>query len=56
MLLCDVQFSRCIDNYSKISGNSYQLCRDEPESIKFKSKLLDNTNNAGVIDAKKLSR
>ena len=39
----------CVDNYSKISGNSYQLCRDEPESIKFKSKLLDNTNNAGVI-------
>ena len=46
----------CINNYSKISGNSYQLCRDEPESIKFKSKLLDNTNNASVIDAKKLSR
>ena len=47
------------DNYSKISGSLCQLCRDEPndnitdsESFKFKSKFLDNTNNASIVNAK----
>ena len=46
-------------NYSKASGSLWKYCRDEPnnfitepESFKFKSKFLDNTNNAGIIDAK----
>ena len=46
------------NNYSKISGSLYQFCRDEPnniitnsDSFKFKSKFLDNTNNAGIINA-----
>ena len=41
----------------KKSGSLYQFCRDEPnnvltesESFKFKSKFLDNTNNAGIIN------
>ena len=48
------------DNYSKTSGSLYQFCGDEPpsdnaaitesESIKFKSKLLRSTNNAGIIN------
>ena len=47
------------DNYSKISGSLCQFCRDEPndnitdsESFKFKSKFLDNTNNASIVNAK----
>ena len=47
------------DNYSKTSGSLYQFCRNEPnnvitesESFKFKSKFLDNTNNAGITNAK----
>ena len=47
------------DNYSKTSGSLYQFCRDEPnniiaepESFKPKSKFFDNTNNAGIINAK----
>ena len=47
------------DNYSKKSGNSNQFCRDEPnntitdsQSFKFKSRFLNNTNNASIIDAK----
>ena len=46
-------------NYSKTSGSLRQYCRDEPnnnitdsESLKLKSRFLDNTNNAGIIDAK----
>ena len=41
------------------SGSLYQFCRDGPndnitdsESFKFKSKFVDNTNNAGIINAK----
>ena len=41
------------DNYSKTSGSLYKFCRDEPndniadsKSVTFKSKFLDNTNNA----------
>ena len=47
------------DNYSKITGSLWQYCRDEPnenitdcESFKFKSKFLDNTNDAGTINTK----
>ena len=47
------------NNYSKTSGSLYQFCSDEPnndtkesESFKFKSKFLDNTNNAGIINTK----
>ena len=47
------------ENYSKKSGSLYQFCRDKPndnitdsQSFKFKSKFLDNTNNAGIINAK----
>ena len=47
------------DNYSKTSRRLYQLCRDEPnhiitesESFKFKSKFLENNNNAGIVNAK----
>ena len=47
------------DNYSKTSGSLNQSCRDEPnnviaesESFKFKSKFLDNTNNASIINVK----
>ena len=47
------------NNYSTTSGNLYQFCRDEPnnvlaksESFKFKSKFLENSNNAGIVDAK----
>ena len=47
------------DNYSKASRSLYQFCRDEPnnnradsESFKIESKFLNNTNNAGIIDAK----
>ena len=47
------------DNYSKASGSLCQYCRDEPnnpttesESFNSKSKFLDNTNNAGIINAK----
>ena len=43
----------------KISGYLYQFCRDMPnnviagpESFKFTSKFLDNTNNAGIINPK----
>ena len=46
-------------NYSKTSGSLWQDWGDEPnsnitdsESFKFKSKLLENTNNAGVLNAK----
>ena len=47
------------DNYPKTSGSLWQYCRDEPnnditesESFKFKPKLLNNTNNAGIINAR----
>ena len=47
------------DNYSKTSRHLYKFCRDDPnddttesESIKFKSKFLDNTNNVGILNAK----
>ena len=47
------------DNYSKTSGSLWQYYRDElkynisdSELFKFKSKFLDNTNNADVINAK----
>ena len=44
------------DNYSKTSRSLYQFWRDEPkdpitdsESFKFKSRFLNDTNNAGTI-------
>ena len=47
------------DNYSKASGSLWQYYRDElkynisdSKLFKFKSKFLDNTNNADVINAK----
>ena len=48
------------DNYSKTSGSLYQFYRDEPndndiaeyESFTFKTKFLNNTNNAGIINLK----
>ena len=48
------------DNYSKTSGSLNQFYRDKQndnsitksESFKFKSKFLDNINNAGTINAK----
>ena len=48
------------DNYSQTSGSSYQRYRNEPndnditdsKSFKSKSKFLNNTNNAGKINAK----
>ena len=47
------------DKYSKTSWSLYPFWRDDPndnvtdsESFKLKSKFLDNTNNAGTIDAK----
>ena len=45
------------DNYSKTSASLYQFCRNEPnnvitESESFKFKFLDNTNNAGITNAK----
>ena len=52
--------SKYSDNCSRTSGSLYQFYRDEPnddnitesEWFKFKLKLLDNTNNAGIINAK----
>ena len=51
----------CHDSYSKPSGSSYAFCREETPlsnaaitgsvSIKFKSKVLGSTNNAGIIYA-----
>ena len=53
---------KLLDNtraYSKTCGRLWQYCRVEPndsigdfESFKFKSKFWDNTNNAGITDAK----
>ena len=47
------------NNYSKTSGSLNQFCRDEsnnvmtePKSFKFQSKLLHNTNNEGIVNAK----
>ena len=47
-------------NYSKTSGSLYQFCNNEPnntikdfESFKSKSKFIDNTDNEGIINAKK---
>ena len=47
------------DSYSKTSGSLYQFFRDkqnnliaESEWFNFKSKFLDNTNNAGIINTK----
>ena len=47
-------------NYSKTSGSSYRFCWNKPNNIitnfewfKFKSKFLDNTNNALIINAKR---
>ena len=44
------------DNYLKTSRSLYQFCRDEPknpiadsELLKFKSRFLNNTNNAKLI-------
>ena len=46
-------------NYSKTSRTLYQFYRDEPnnvvtesESFKFKSKLMEKTNNESIINAK----
>ena len=46
------------DNYTKTSGSLWQYCRNEPnnniensESFITKSKWLDKTNNAGIINA-----
>ena len=46
------------NNYSKTTGSLYQFCTDDPndditesEFFKFKSKSLENTNNAGIINA-----
>ena len=43
------------DNYSKTFGILWQYCRDEPsnpiknsKSLTFKSRLLNNTSNAGA--------
>ena len=52
--------SKYSDNCSRTSGSLYPFYRDESnddnitesEWFKFKSKLLDNTNNAGIINAK----
>ena len=52
--------SKYSDNCSRTSGSLYPFYRDDPnddnitesEWFKFKSKLLDNTNNAGIINAK----
>ena len=45
------------DNYAKRRGSLWQCCRDEPsdnttdsESFKFKSKLTNNTSNAGTAN------
>ena len=45
------------DDYSKTFGGLHQFCRDErndnkadSESFKVKSKFLDNTNNASIIN------
>ena len=47
------------DSYSKTFIRLWQYCRDEPnnvftesEPLRFKSKFCDNTNNAGIINAK----
>ena len=48
------------DNYSIKTGSLYQFYRDEPndnditdpESFKFKSKFLENTNNTIIISVK----
>ena len=46
------------DNYSNTPGCLYQLCMDEPkvsitdyELFTFKSRFLNNVNNAGIISA-----
>ena len=46
------------DNYSKTPWTLYHICRDvthrsitDSESFKFKSRFLDNTNNADIINA-----
>ena len=46
------------DNYSKTPRTLYHICRDvthpsitDSESFKFKSRFLDNTNNADIINA-----
>ena len=46
------------NNYSKTTGSLYQFYTDDPndnmtesEFLKFKSKFLENTNNAGFINA-----
>ena len=46
------------NNYLKAQRSLYQFCRDVPhatitdsQSFKFKSRLLDNINNAGIINA-----
>ena len=46
------------NNYSKTTGSLYQFCTDDPndditesEFFKFKSKFLENTNNAVFINA-----
>ena len=46
------------DNYSKTSRSLHQFCSNEPnnpttdsESFKFKSIFLNNTNNAGIMNA-----
>ena len=45
------------DNYSKTSGSLYQFCRDDEKdpitdsgSFEFKSRPLNNTNNAGAVN------
>ena len=46
-------------NYAKASASLSQYCRDDPDdnitdskSFKFKSSITDNTNNAGIANAK----
>ena len=46
------------DNYSKTSESLLQFCSNEPnnpatdsEPFKFKSIFLNNTNNAGIMNA-----
>ena len=47
------------DNYSQVSGSIFQFCKygsdnntTDSESFKFKSELLDKTNNEGIVNVK----
>ena len=52
--IADILHFNDSDNYRKTSGSLWQYCRDERNSniTEFKSKLFDNTYNAGIINAK----